>query len=559
MRSLEQSLQDHELIVLRVIGEWWDLDLTGSNKAVCVKTLAKELPKLDLAEEMQILAPEESAAMQFLIAHGGRMPVVPFSRQFGELRMMGPAALEREEPWYEPISATESLWYRGFLFRAFDETADGVVEFFYLPHELYAQFPAPLAPTAPAASPSQPVTTAVPTPRTAPPAITPAPAPDEFTAATIEAVDDMTTLLAVAQMGRLQVGQAEAIQPYLYHADRTRLSWLTTLGLEMGLLRETAEGYRPARTAVEWLQQSRENQLRALAEAWSHSAWNELRHTPGLISEGSGWQNDPLQVRAALLEALSLGEEWFATADLLATIKHHDPDFQRPNGNYDTWYIRDAHTSQYITGFENWDAVEGRVLTFLLQGPLHWLGLTDLSTGLFRLTPRAVAWLRNQPVRDNDIAVPILVHPDATMLVPFNADRYQRFQVARISEPLPVERGKPFGYQLTPRSLAEARAQGITPERVVEFLQKVSTRPLPTSTKRAIERWGENGTEGRIEQVVILRVKEADILDKLRQHPKTRPLLGENIGALAAVVLAGQWPELCHQAAQLGLLLEVEG
>ena len=32
MRDLESALTDHELVVLRVIGEWWGLDLTGSQK-----------------------------------------------------------------------------------------------------------------------------------------------------------------------------------------------------------------------------------------------------------------------------------------------------------------------------------------------------------------------------------------------------------------------------------------------------------------------------------------------------------------------------------------------
>jgi hypothetical protein len=62
-----------------------------------------------------------------------------------------------------------------------------------------------------------------------------------------------------------------------------------------------------------------------------------------------------------------------------------------------------------------------------------------------------------------------------------------------------------------------------------------------------------------VEPVLILRVKEEGILEKLRQHPKTRPFMGESIGPLAVVVQASQLAELCAQAAQLGLLLEVSG
>lgn len=553
MRSLANALQDHELIVLRIMGEWWELDLTGADKAVCVKQLANTLPQLDMEQELMVLPPEEAAAMQALAAQGGRMPVATFSRQFGEVRMMGPGALEREEPWFDPISTAEALWYRGFLYRGFDETADGMVEFFYIPDELFAIMPN----AQPAAAAVEPPPSEAPSSTKGSPALAASNTPDVHTMAVTEAVDDMTTLLAMAQIGRLLDGQGERLQPYLYDEDLVRLSLLKTLAVEMGLLRQVGDSYRPARTAVSWLQKSRENQLRDLVEAWSQSAWNELRHTPSIICEGSGWANDPITARTALLDALTLTEDWYQIQDLVAYVKKHDPDFQRPNGNYETWYIRDAETGDYLNGFESWEQVEGALLAYLLRGPLVWLGMAEVGTDLFRLTPRALAWLKDQPLKDNDIAVPLVVNDDATILVPFNADRYQRFQAARIADPLPVERGKPFAYRITPNSLQAAREQQITPDRVLQFLSKASNRPLPASTKRAIERWAENGTEGRIEQVIVLRVKDREILDKLRQHPKTRPLIGESIGELAAVVAAENWSELCQAAAQLGLLLEL--
>lgn len=567
MRSLEKALQDHELIVLRVIGEWWELDLTGADKAASIKALARTLPELDLEQELLYLPPEEMAAMQALVAQGGRMPVATFSRRFGEVRLMGPGALEREEPWFDPISATEDLWYRGFIYRGFDETADGMVEFFYIPDELLALMPEVeleeeeeegeaeeelYLDEEPAVSPTpRPRATAVVE------IIAAKSPPDVYLPATTAVVDDMTTLLAMAQIGRLSDGQGERLQPYLYDPDLVRLSLLKTLAVEMGLLRQVGDSYRPARTAVSWLQKSRENQLRDLVEAWSQSAWNELRHVPELICEGSNWTNDPIAARSALLDALTLTDKWYAWADVLAYIKKHDPDFQRPNGNYETWYIRDAQSGQYLNGFASWELVEGRLLTYLLRGPLVWLGMSEVGEELFRLTSRALAWLKDEAAQDKDIAVPIVVNDDASLLVPFNADRYQRFQVARIAEPLPVTRDKPFAYRITPSSLKLAQEQQIAPDRVLQFLAKASNRPLPASTKRAIERWAEQGTEGRIEQVIVLRVKEREILDKLRQHPKTRPLIGESIGELAAVVAAEQWHELCQAAAQLGLLLEL--
>ena len=552
MRSLEHALQEHDLIVLRVIGEWWDLDLTGSNKTACVKTLAKALPQLDIAEEMMALPPEEAAAMHALLGNGGRLPVGQFSRQFGDVRAMGPAALEREEPWYEPANVAESLWYRGFLYKGFAEVEGIPHEFYYLPTEFVAQFPPPTAePTAVSGH-----TTAVPT-------LPIAPTPEAYTAAATDLVDDVTTLLSAVQRQWATWESIQQMMPYyLYRGAyaEQRASFIHPLVQTVGWVKKGADGYRTMRTAVDWLQLNREQQLRALAEAWRTSPYAELHHVPSLHCEFLQGESEPTSVRDVLLAHLPPDEEWHSTAGLMAAIKANDPDFLRPHGNYDTWYIREVHTEKFLAGFESWEQVEGALIRFMVLGPLHWLGLVDTSGELYRLNGRGVAWLTQlTPPSHEDVPVPIIVQADASLLVPFNADRYQRFQVGRFADLGASQPHKPYHYQITPHSLASAVGQGINHERVLEFLHKVSGRPLPASTKRAIERWGEKGTEARLERVVILRVKEEEILQKLRQHPKTRPFIGESIGPLAASVAPSQLDELCAQAAQLGLLLEVVG
>lgn len=197
MPTLEQALYDHELIVLRVLGEWMDLDLLAADKKSCVAALAEAFAGVNLELETQYLPPEEAAAFQALLAAGGRLPVATFSRDHGEVRLMGPGALEREEPWYDPVSPAEALWYRGFIYRNFQETGDGMVEFFYLPDEFLAQFPAKKAAPAPAAV--QPVTRV--------------PEPVQYEAGLRDAVDDLTTLLCLAQNDPLPLACYDEVAP----------------------------------------------------------------------------------------------------------------------------------------------------------------------------------------------------------------------------------------------------------------------------------------------------------------------------------------------------------
>jgi hypothetical protein len=553
MRTLEQALLEHELIVLRVIGEWLSIDLTGKDKSAAVEILTQALAQVDLVSELEYLEPEESAALADLVRQGGRAPVAVFSRDHGEVRLMGPGRMEREEPWLDPISPAESLWYRGFLYRGFDQTAEGTLEFYYLPQELLAR----LLPTAPARR-EEPATPAELTLRpAAPPSGTLPPLTD--------AVDDLTTLLALAQRTGLHPDRLPALSGLLVIPDRERRSLLLTLATEMSLLRRADERLRPTRAAIEWLRQSREAQLRALVDAWSRSVWNELRHTPGLVAEGESWQNDPLLARTALMDALPVDEQWYRLADVIALIRQQDPDFQRPDGNYETWYIRDEATHEYLAGFEHWELVEGRLLRYLIQGPLYWLGMAELSADAhpehasYRLTPRALAWLGDERPATDEVRVPLVVQPDGILLAPFNASRYERFQAARIADPEPLSPGKPYRYRIVPASLAEARDQGIAPERVLAFLEEASGRPVPASVRRGITRWSDKGVEGRLQAVVVLRVGEPEILDTLRANPKTRDFIGEALSDLAVVIRQGEWENFRQAVAQLGLLLDVEG
>lgn len=565
MRSLYQSLLDHELLVLRVLGEWWEIDLTGADKRACVDALATRFGELDIEQEMIYLPQEEAEAMRALMGQNGRLPVAIFSRTYGELRLMGPGRLERDEPWLDPANVTEALWYRGFLYRAFDETDEGLVEFYYLPSELMDGLAEPIAPAElPQVQEAMEPYAAIAPASTGHPSTSSGSSsgsssgfvdPEQFETAVSDAVDDLTAILSQAQLTSLHGDQAWGRR--LLDDDPVRRSLLLTIAQEIGLLKSDGEGgWKPTKTAVSWLRASREAQLRQLIDGWSNSGWNELCRTPGLICEGDGWQNDPILARTALLDVLPRDGEWFDLGELTAVVQRENPDFQRPDGDYETWYIRDSESNVYLSGFEQWEAVEGRLLRYLVQTPMRWLGMVEGAGDVYRLTARTLAWLAGIPPAAEEVRVPIVVQKDGRLLIPFNADRYHRFQAARISEAAPVEAGKPFSYRITPSSLVRARAQAITPVRVMEFLEKASGRPLPAGVKRGLERWAEQGVEGKLETAVVLRVSDAKILDTLRNNPKTRTYFGESLGEFAIIVT--DWAGLLSATAELGLLLDTD-
>lgn len=549
-KDLLSALDGHELLVLRIIGEWLDLDLTGERKRDCVRLLSQQMSQLNMELEIKLLPPEEAAAFSELIDADGRMPVAEFQRLHGTVRPMGPGKMQREEPWLDPISPAEALWYRGFIFRGFDETKeDQVEEYFYVPDDFFDQVHSTGSNGKGGSKILAPI--------------------DESTLqgyelreAPIDMVDDMTTMLSISQIDPLRQDFLDHIQPFLLVSNPLRRDLLFTLAWDLHLFRATNEGAKPARKSIDWLKQGRERQLRSLVDGWRECSWNELHNTPDLLCEGSGWTNDPIAARKAVVAALPENRHWYDSNALADFIKEHDPDFQRPGGNYDTWYIRERGSPEFLRGFSSWENVEGRLVRFLVGGPLHWLGivqlrLTDDPSGFFfRLTRRGLDWLMDKPVEKGDITVPIVVENDATLFVPVNADQYHRFQIARIADLVRVEANNPYEYWLTPSSLENAQEQGIEPSRLLEFLRDASGRPIPVGTKRAIERWVERGFEARIERAVILKVRDAEILEKLRDNPKTQPFIAETLGDLSVVLKPGKWQQFRQAAAQLGLLVD---
>ncbi len=153
----------------------------------------------------------------------------------------------------------------------------------------------------------------------------------------------------------------------------------------MGWLRRTDDGsvQLTGNRVRAFMDQTRPEQRVTLWKAWRDSPdWNDLCRTPGLeCAKAGNWSNDPVQTRAAVLRILAMLQPgaWYSQSEVIDAFKEAEPDFQRPTGDYDTWYIRRTDTQEFLKGFDQWDAVEGELLRFLLRGPLHWLQAMDLA------------------------------------------------------------------------------------------------------------------------------------------------------------------------------------
>jgi len=286
-----------------------------------------------------------------------------------------------------------------------------------------------------------------------------------------------------------------------------------------------------------------------------------LWHVPGLHPEPGGEldEYDASVARGNVLELLASRApraEWWSVESFIEVVRAADPDFQRPGGDYESWYIRNDE-GEYLTGFESWDAVEGALLEFIIAGPMHWLGLVDRAEDAARLTAYGRAFLNMAPwpaVPDPDDH--IVLKEDGTLLISRKISRADRFQLARVTTWQAA--GDPYHYKLEALSLRRAADQGITPSQIAGFLGRMlGDQPLPRAVAELLGSLpaGPSLTV-TLETLMVLRTTAPETLDRIYETPALRRYLGARLGPMAVVVRAGQWQALCDALEAQGIAVE---
>jgi hypothetical protein len=286
---------------------------------------------------------------------------------------------------------------------------------------------------------------------------------------------------------------------------------------------------------------------------------------PGLDFEGE-WSNEPRRARQAVLELAAAVPEgaWWSLGAFLAGLRQARPDFQRPAGDYDSWYIRSAETGEYLRGFEHWEAVDGALARYILCGPLHWLGIVDLAQSAddappaaFRLTPWAGSLLAGSPPEAPPASAedqPISAASSGRLFVPRLAPRSARYQIARFCKWEGYENGI-YRYRLTPAALDAARRQGLRVGHLLGLLRRHAPG-VPPALARALQRWDEHGGEARLQRMNVLRLASPELLAALRASRASR-WLGDLLGPTAIAVKPGAEEKVLEVLFELGCLGEV--
>jgi hypothetical protein len=546
MTDLWHSLLNAEYSYLQVVAEKWGFELTAPDVREGIDQVTDAiLAGTALTEIESVLPSQEQEVMVWLDEQGGRTPWDRITRKFGPIREMGAGRLDRERPDRDPISPTESLWYRALIARGFFETETGPQEFAYIPDDLREAIMPTINPNrAPDAGTDFICRKASPRERA------------EILAEPWFILDQLCTYLAGLRTGLDP-------SPHMPDLSEVEEGFYQALAEASGLLESPVQVSPEA--IRDFLDLDDPQALKILWDCWQNEEMTaELYLLPEIEVEGDP-PVEPLRVRKQILSDLSMlpKEEWWSIESFLTQVKERHPDFLRSGGEYQSWFIRQKSSDEYLTGFKYWDVIEGELLRFFITGPLYWLGLINLAAAEEESPPRAFKLsslftdfmadaIPDLPDRRID---PVQLRSQGEIHITKAVPRKARYLIARFCDWHPVK-ADAYQYRLSPRSLKKAEEQDLRVPHLLALLKNYA-EAIPPNLLAALERWEKSGSQATIEPRTVLRLGSPAILKALKSSRAERYIL-EQLGPTSVIIHPDSESKVAQALMELGFFVDVD-
>lgn len=538
MPTFQTILQDKDLTFLQNIAFFWGIELTAPDDISAKSFLIESIKKNhDQVLEIVDSLPEDAGkAFYTILENDGRMAWTKFARTFGDVRNMGSAKRERERPDLNPSSPAEKLWYRGLIGRAFLNIKDEPQEFVFIPDEfLFLVKP----------HHSKIINVSV----------------NSISSSLVipkKFVNDNLLHNACTMLAGIRKGMSESeIQPFLQEIPYQFIFGL----LKTANIINSEEQLDTEATRIFLETPRNESILNLFNQCLSSNEINELLFLPDLIIENK-LDNNAKQIRNFLLEKIFEMDlsGWWKQNSFISKIKHEHPDFLRPAGNYDTWFIKKVESDEYLLGFEHWDQIDGQLIHFMLNGPLQWLGIIEngeLKEGKLQTSKISKwgndLWQKKIPNFINQIEDKPKIDSFGKIVISKNVPLALRYQISRFCDwELPNQHE--YRYQLTPKSLLRAEKQGLNANQFLTLIQK-AVGQIPPTIKLVFENWEKNRVDNFIKKETLLRVSNPEIIVKLNET-NTSKFIKEILSPTIAIINGGSEIKIQKAIFELGFFTD---
>jgi len=369
---------------------------------------------------------------------------------------------------------------------------------------------------------------------------------------------------AAAHVPPIPMAHVDLGERLLGGREPERLDLLRRLLWRLKLVHESRGVLRPTPRARAWLQLDDARRHRAVVLAWRDDPhWKELGLVPTIVQDQADPTYNPVPARRAFLGFLARHHGgWRSLDGVIAELKRERPDYLRPDGDFDSWHLRNATTGAYLTGFEAWDQVEGVLARLLLTHPLRWLGVVEIGEDAdgrpvaFRITPLGAALLAgpqpsDAPPAERQTAV-ATVDEEMMVTIPVAGTMYQRYQLERFA----AWRGQDdeeARYALTEESVWRSQNTGVRMEQIDRFLRRLTGDRLPPALARNLLAWGGRFGRAAMRRVVLLQTVDEATMQQIRSRPELRRLLGDLMGPTTCLVDERHAEEVLNHLKAIGI------
>jgi hypothetical protein len=152
--------------------------------------------------------------------------------------------------------------------------------------------------------------------------------------------------------------------------------------------------------------------------------------------------------------------------------------------------------------------------------------------------------------------VPLTIDSQGQIQAGPGAPRVLRYQIARFCRWEGKTKGN-YRYRVTARSLEAAQSQGLEIRQLIALLRTHAASPIPPNLLKAIQRWDEQGTEARLNSMMVLRVSSIEVIKAMKASRVSR-YLGDPLGPTAIEVHTGAAQHVLRALTEMGYLGELE-
>lgn len=557
MKDLYRCLDEYSPQMLQAIAEAWQATLPNGDTGEQVKGLVEAMLRPNaLKDVIESLTPEARGALAEFAEQNGVLAGQRLMLRFGGIRRLGPARMERERPWREPANALEELYYKGLIYRAYGQIENHPAEIFVVPQQLLDRLP-DLGITA------------------YPFLVESAPTPSHIADSGYALIEDLFAALVAIRQGRYPAVKSGKLDPTSVSMERLalgrrligpdqpdRMAFIQRLLWRLRLLYNQKGVWQPSWRAREWLRLTDEKRWQSVFLAWRDDPkWDELRLLPTLRYEETGWENQPVVGRRNLLQVLGKCPpgQWLTLDSFTQSLRRYRPDYLRPDGDFDSWFIRDARTNEYLRGLAAWEEIEGALARYIITRSLYWLGCVALGYAenderpfAFRLTPLGHATLTgvNLPT-SSALQPPAAINDDFTIVIPLAETMYQRYQLERLAEW--QRQNDTATYRLTAETVWQSHNAGIKVDQILAFLKRLSDDRIAPNVLRSLQAWGGRFGRVSLHRVVLLQAIDEHTMKQISARPELRALITKVISPTTCLVSEENLDEIVQRLKNLGL------